>query len=181
MKIVGHKGSINIKNISGGRIAIGRFALSHGKDKTVNPMLFPDNFSVSLERLLAKNAIEVTKVEIKKKDEVTLDSNVVNKTTTKNEKGDEHEHVVYDPDTAKRNKLIEVESLNDNHKAIDVNYISKNEAQDFLEQHWKKIEKEVERINDVKKLEFILSVAKELGMDGNKKYELVEDRINSLK
>jgi hypothetical protein len=180
MKLFGYKNNVDIKNISGGRIAMGKFALAHNDSKVINPQDFGDDIVKALDIFLEKGKIEA-KFEAKKKDEAKADSNVVQKESLKNEKGETHEHTVYDPETAKKNKLIEVESLNDTDKAVAVNSISKEEAEEFLAQHWKKIEKEVEKISDVKKLGKILDVAKELGMDGNKKFELIEDRIENLK
>lgn len=180
MKLFGFKKNVDIKNISEGRIALGKFALAHNASKVINPIDFSDNTIKDLDILLERGKIEAN-FDVEAEVKVSKQTDVVKKESLKNESGETHEHTVYDPETAKKNKLIEVESLDNNEKAVAVNSITKGEAEDFLAQHWKKIEKEVEKISDVKKLEFIFNVSKELGMHGNKKYELVEERINRLK
>lgn len=180
MKLLGYTNDVKIKNISGGRIALGKFALAHNQYKVINPIDYSEATVKTLDNFLIRNRIEVD-FNVNKKEGDKPTTNTVKKETIKNDKGENHEHTVYDPETVKKSKLIEVQNLTDNSKAITINKITKEEAQEFLEQHWKKVEKEIAVIGDIGKLEYILSVAVELGMTGNKKYELVEDRIEELR
>jgi hypothetical protein len=180
MDLRNYKCNVEVKNISGGRIALGRLAIAHNDSKIINPMFFSDDVIGALVFFLAKGAIEIKEVE-SKKDEKQVESNSVKKETIKNDKGEKREHTVFDPETAKKERAIKVEENNDNGKAIEVGDLDKTLAIDFLEQHWKKIEKELQDYKSAVKLEFYLSVANEIGMNGNKKYELIEDRIKELK
>lgn len=180
MKLSECKDNVKIKNVSGGRIGLGKLALAHNESKIINPVYYSNSTIESLELFLARKKIEVEFLG-DLKENVVVSHSTTKKETLKNEHGDKNEHVVFDPETSKKNKLINVEEITGNDKPITVNNISRDEAVEFLEQHWKKVEKEVESILDINKLEFILSVAVEIGMEGNKKYELVEERIEALK
>lgn len=183
MKLFGYEKHVKVTNKSGGRIAMGKFALSHGNSKEICPMNYSDDVVKALDIFIARGSIEVepiSKIEDAKQEEV----NVSKKETIKNDKGETNEHIIFDPES--KSKAIEVISQEIDSKSIEVGEIkespmTKDEAQNFLEQHWKTIEKQLELIKDEKKLEFILLVANEMGMSGNKKCELVEDRINALK
>lgn len=182
MKLHEYNGFVKITNKSGGSISMGKFSLKHGKSREINPISYSESVIKALEIFLARGVIEVTpidNVEVAEKE----DTNVVKKETIKNEKGEKHEHSVFDPATAKKEKAIQVNSIEDNSKAIEVsfNQLDKAEAVDFLEQHWKTIERDLQSYKSVKRLEFMLSVANEIGMNGNKKCELIEDRIAELK
>jgi hypothetical protein len=182
MKLLGYNGFVKITNKAGGSISMGKFSLKHGRSKDINPMNFSDSTVKSLDIFLAKGVIEVTpidNVEVAERE----DTNVVKKETIKNEKGEKNEHSVFDPATAKKERAIQVNSVEDNSNAIEISFteVDKAEAMDFLEQHWKKIEKELVNYRSIKRLTYMLSVANEIGMNGNKKYELIEDRIAELK
>jgi hypothetical protein len=161
-----------------GRVVSGSFSLGPNESREIDPMRAPESLLSDLYVFERRKQVEFElNVKLAK---LAKGENVKTVKTVKNEEGETNEHIVFDPESAKKDKLFAVESIENNEKAVDVNHISKEEAQDFLAQHWKKIEKEVELINDAKKLEFILSVAEELGMKGNKKYELVEDRLSKI-
>lgn len=186
MKFTELENTFNVINKSEGRVVADTFSLPSEESKQVNPLRTTESILKKLEIHYKRKNIDVefdVKVDKKKKGKSGY---TVNEKTVKNDKGDENEHTVYNPEKAKKDSMINVESIEDS-KAVEVEETTKVEnnftmdnAKSFLNQHWKKIQKEVDSMEDIQRLEFILSVAKELGMNGNKKYELVEERISQL-
>jgi hypothetical protein len=174
------KGLVKIKNKSDGRVVSDAFSLGHDDEVTINTQRLPKSVLEDLNIFYVMGAIEVdTNVTLQN---VAKDGNVRVVETLKGEEGKEtNEHVVFDPESAKKDRLLKTEIIDNNNKAIKVNAMNKEDAVDFLGQHWKRIEKDVEAIIDVSKLEYLLSVADELGMTGNKKHEILKGRINELR
>jgi hypothetical protein len=178
MKLVGTNQKIEVINKSKGIVTRGRFSLDAGESRVIETVRFHDDVLKALEKFYLLKAIDLKVADVEKS-ELKSNSDVVKKESIKNEHGDKHEHTVYDPESAKRERLINVES-HDSGKAIEVGF-DKTDAVDFLEKHWKTIEKELDLVKDMDRLSLLLATAKEIGMEGNKKYELIEDRIASLK
>lgn len=183
MKLVGTDiRAINVLNTANARLAIEAFALGHGESKDIELVLYPESILKGLEIFAVRGDVKITildDIQAKAKEK----SDVVTKTTVKNEKGDLNEHVVYDPAKASTDRLITVSEIEVDTKAVEVSgdTIDREDAERFLEKHWKTVEKELELMTSVANLKKLLVVAEDLGMSGNKKHELIEDRIEALK
>jgi hypothetical protein len=184
MKLVDTNISVKVTNKSEGRIARGRFSLPHKKSQVIETIRYPKDILVALENFHKLDMIDLKEVDVKK---VKKDNkNVVKKESMKNEV-EKHEHTVFSPEDARKERLINVQEVEQG-KAIEVGEIkedkpamSKEDAEEFLGQHWKKIEKEIEQVKDINKVRYLLATANELGMEGNKKHELIENRLEELK
>jgi hypothetical protein len=173
------KNKFIIKNVAKGRMILSSLLLEDGETFEVNPILLTDATKKEIEYFIATGQIEVSIADVKESKEAKKEiSDTVVKETTKNDKGETRSHIVYDPETASKNRAIAVESIEVG-KAIETDD-NKIDLVNFLEKHWKTIEREITNISNIARLEKLLLVADELGMKGNKKYELIKNRIKEL-
>jgi hypothetical protein len=172
------EGKLTIKNIAYGRLILGVLTLDHEGTFDVDSETLSEQNKKDFEHLIATKQIEIYPADVEESKEVEKASDVITKESVKNEKGETHSHSVYDPETASKNRAINVEEVQTS-KAIVVEE-NRMDYINFLEKHWKTVEKELENITSVERLKKLLSVAEELGMKGNKKYELIKDRIAKI-
>lgn len=163
----------NVLNKYEGRVVSGAFSLGHSESRIVDPAQVPQTLLDDLEIFYKRGNIDVQfDVESSKSTE-TLN--------TKNISTANHEHTVFNG-LNEDSKLINVESI-ENTKALEVGESNADKienAKKFLSEHWKTIEKELKRVFEIEDLKLLLSVANDLGMNGNKKYELIEERYKEL-
>lgn len=161
---------VKIVNTANMRIVTHAFSLAHGQEVIVETRELPEHILKDLNIFHERGHLEF--VEVNYEPEKVK---VVKHTETRiSETG--KEHTVFKP---QENKLINVEAIDTSGKGINVGF-SKMDAVDLLSKHWKTLEKEVEGIDSLESLKLILATAVELDMEGNKKYELVKDRISKI-
>jgi hypothetical protein len=168
MDIKSVKGIIHIKNKGFSRIASQAFGLGHDEEVTVDTRRLPERVVNDLQFFYENGNIDVEVVgEEKSKKGIANTENV----KTANGK----EHTVFKPS----DKAINVQEIDMSGKSVQVGF-AKIDAVELLEKHWKTLEKEVAKIDNVDNLKLVLATAVELDMEGNKKYDIVKERIEQL-
>lgn len=162
--------TVKIINKGNSRVVTHAFSLAHDGDVTIDIAEFPEEILNDLNIFHARGQLEFHPVEDEKPKKV-----LVEKHTEVVKTANGKEHVIFKP----QDKAINVETIDTTGKAIDVAF-SKMDAVELLGKHWKTLEKEVEKINKVDDLKLILATAKELDMEGNKKFDIVKNRIGEL-
>lgn len=180
----------SVKNISKGRVVAGAFSLGYGESRDVDPKRFPESSLKKLMLYKDSGYIEVSNIGTSEKKVKNEADTVRTVETIRNDNGDKREHVVFDPTKKDKaitvksidtDKAVKVESLIDDSPAVEVAYseIDKIEALEFLSQHWKRVESEVNKVTSKKKLAFYLEVATQNEV-ADKKIEIIEDRLGQL-
>jgi hypothetical protein len=119
--------------------------------------------------------------------------------------GDTNQHIVFDGHkqyAENQKKAISVQNIDTSGKAIDIviaepdeskgvtvkqvtpseskdERMSKEDAVELLSSHWKKVQSEVNKMTDARKLNFLQVVAIELGVADTKK-KLIETRLSEI-
>jgi hypothetical protein len=156
-----------VKNISGGRIVSNLLSLPHGDSTTINPIGANQDTLKAIEILYSHGKAEISFdiVEDKPKENSNL--------SVKQVDSENGEHTIF-------NGLIEVNETQAG-KSVEVekSFTEESIKKDFLEQHWKKIEAQLQEIDNVDVVEGYLELATELGIAG-KKLDLLKQRIKEL-
>jgi hypothetical protein len=175
-----------VKNIGEARIVTGSISLSCGNSLLVDPTRYPESVINDLKIFKDRKILEVSN-ELNLLSSYT-ESSPVSIRTTERADGSTNSHFVFDPNKAievseiDMNSNIKVESLTDmDSGAIQVNYseIDRVEARDMLNQHWKKVESEINKTNSKRKLNLYLDVAISENI-AEKKIEIIKNKISSL-
>jgi hypothetical protein len=190
---------IAVTNKSGTIVLAGILEIPHGaEDFLVDPSRHPESTIKALQLFEQRGTITVTN-NYKETPEKIKDSYLVKKVqTVSSEHGDTHDHYVFDP-FKEDSKVISVKEINlsngnlhteeidTNSKGIVVSEqnavaddkMTREEAIDLINSQWKKFESEVNKITDVRKLNFLQVIAMEIGAS-DKKQKIIEDRLSSL-
>ena|SRR5437763_974655 len=161
---------VRVINTANARVVTHSFSLSHNQEAIITVALLPENILNDLNIFHARGQIEFVPME----DEAPK-KEVIEKHTENFISATGKEHVVFKP----KDKLINVETIDTSGKAVDVAF-SKMDAVELLSKHWKTLEKEIEKIDKLDDLKLILATAKELDMEGNKKFDMVNEKIQKL-
>lgn len=146
------------------------FALPHNKVAIMEVAMIPEEVLEDLNTFYKRGLCDFVSIddEAEKKEEEKLTEKVVSVETGK-------EHFVFKP----QDKSINVETIDTSGKGINVGF-SKMDAVELLGKHWKTLEKEIDNISNLDNLKLVLATAKELDMEGNKKYKIIKDKIDKL-
>jgi hypothetical protein len=188
-----------IKNIGGSVIITGVVVLPDGQEREIDPTRYSEQVVKDLKVFHARGNIEVTNKLNAPKEEKEEQFGTRKIQTTNALNGEKNDHFVLDP----HNSAISIQEINlsrginveedltadnagaivvhDNNKTAvaDKDRMTKDEAVALLGQHWKKFESEVGKIDDLRKLNFLLVVAIEQGVIDKKK-EILDNRIKAL-
>jgi hypothetical protein len=189
-----------VTNKSGMIVIAGTIEIHHNTENyIVDPTRHPESTIKSLQIFEQRGTISVTNDIKQVAQKAKEDFGVKKVQSIANDAGDKHDHFVFDPfkdaksainvSEVKMEKGIEVEEdlTSDSEKGIVVHeqkivadeQMTKEQAIELLNSHWKKFESEVNKIDDLRKLNFLQVVAIEIGA-ADKKKEILENRINSL-
>jgi hypothetical protein len=168
MDIKSVNGKIHIVNKGYSRIVSQAFGLGHDEEVTLDTRRTPERVLNDLQYFFDGGYIDVEVVEDNK-----VDGKIANTENIKTVNG--KEHTVFKPS----DKAINVQEIDTSGKSVQVGF-GKIDAVELLEKHWKTLEKEVAKINNIDSLKLVLATAVELDMQGNKKYEIVKERIDEL-
>lgn len=191
----------SVKNYSGLIIIASGIEIPHGTDSyIVEPFKYSEQAIDQLKNFERRGLIEVTndvKMSLKTKSGESLPVRKVE--SADGDSGKSHNHFVFDPESEYQSKSINVQEINmgrgSNVEEIDmgdgakgivlgelkpsVKPMTKDEALELLNLHWKKFESEVKKIEDVRKLNLLQIVAMENGA-AEKKVQIIEERITDL-
>lgn len=162
---------VKVVNVSHSRIVTHAFSLAHEEKAIIKPTDFDEMILNDLNIFHERGLLEFVPVE----DEEIKKKPLIEKHTETVRTANGKEHVIFKP----QDKLINVEAIDTTGKAIDVAF-SKMDAVELLGKHWKTLEKEIEKIDKLDDLKLILATAKELDMEGNKKFDIVKNRLGAL-
>ena len=168
MDIKSVNGKIHIINKGYSRIASQAFGLGHDEEVTVDTRRLPERVLNDLQFFYESGNIDVEVVG-----EGKTEKGIANTENVRTANG--KEHTVFKPS----DKAINVQEIDTSGKSVQVGF-GKIDAVELLEKHWKTLEKEVAKINNIDNLKLVLATAVELDMQGNKKYEIVKERIEEL-
>lgn len=160
---------VRVINTANARVVSHAFSLPHDKEAILETALLPDDILNDLNIFHARGQIKVVPFEDETPKKVAIEKHTETIRTANGE------HVIFKP----QDKLINVEAIDTTGKAIDVAF-SKMDAVELLGKHWKTLEKEVANISKLDDLNLILVTARELDMQGNKKYDIIKNRIDEL-
>jgi hypothetical protein len=189
MKKLERNKKFNVKNISGGRIVAGAISIPHLQERVIDPYRVSEEELLKLDIFLSRGHIEISYELPVEEDE---EYSVKQVETAKNDRGEKNSHTVFDPTAEKKkgifsvenhdtSKSVQSEQLDNQSKAVEVEYseVDRIEAVEFLSKHWKKVESEVGQIKSLRKLLFLLKVAKEENV-ANKKVEIIDSKLKEL-
>lgn len=168
-----------VRNESGGKLVIGTLVIEHGYSKEIHPLRYPAETIIRLETMQKLNRIFIEEAE-----PIQEPEKLVSAEDLQTKEG--HEYTIFNPDREKSisvqpvssGKAVEVTSLTDSEPDVYSDY-DRMKATDFLNQHWRKVESEIKKIDQPGRLAFLLEMA-----EGNevapKKIELIKQRIAEI-
>jgi hypothetical protein len=193
-----------VENISDTVLIADVLTIYSKSKEIINPGRYPERTISGLQNFHKRGLIKVTNdfVDNRKKSNI---SNIITKQveTTKDPHGGKHSHIVLNGGLDTGGKAIETGSEraerlakanSDIEEYEDATYespvvktvevkdedrMTREEAVELLSSHWKRVESEVNKINDARKLNFLLVVAIEEKV-ADKKREIIEEKLNQI-